>query len=243
MIVQRDKILEEHVHEKISEWLNKKPREEGVHVSDLLYPRKTYWRKIDPKPNTKEENLYFIAGQGHHFVIESMLEPKTDTSTDSGTHEVEGILYSPDLRCPVLLEIKTTRKKLEPKSENLKTEYDSYLKQLTAYMALENKPTGSLLVFFLNKINPIHKSKTDPVIRCYNVRITNKELLSIRRWLVESKKKLLDAIQTKNHRTLDLCPRWLCKGCQWLQQCKPWEDDDAREGLNETSFRPRKIPA
>ena len=35
---------------------------EGLHLTDLLYPRQAFWKRTKPKPVTMAEMLFFIAG-------------------------------------------------------------------------------------------------------------------------------------------------------------------------------------
>ena len=41
------------------------PPRQGVHLSDLLYPKKAYWEKTLPKQITNKEVQYFVIGIGH----------------------------------------------------------------------------------------------------------------------------------------------------------------------------------
>ena len=63
------------MYKKVKAWLTKRPRsQDGWHVSDLLYPRKAYFQRLDPKPMTDVQAGYFIAGHGHHHVVEAILK-------------------------------------------------------------------------------------------------------------------------------------------------------------------------
>ena len=76
MDLTRNQANEKWIVERVKTYLNKQPRGDGVHVSDLVHPRKAYWKKIDPRPMTDDEAGYFVAGRGHHEVIEAIIEGK-----------------------------------------------------------------------------------------------------------------------------------------------------------------------
>src|SRR5215510_8151345 len=100
MKVIRSKEMEAWAIKKIIAHLEARPRsDKGWHVSDLLYARKTFWRRVDPKPMTTEEALYFVAGHGHHNILEACLGKREDNGrSDSGEYEKHGLLFSPDMR-------------------------------------------------------------------------------------------------------------------------------------------------
>ena len=67
MIIKRSKEMERKVLDKIKAHLERAPRSlDKWHVSDLLYPRKSYFQRIDPKPMTDLQAMYFLAGRAHH---------------------------------------------------------------------------------------------------------------------------------------------------------------------------------
>ena len=227
MNIVRAPKMERWLLDGIKAWLNAQPRAKGIHVSDLLNPRKAYWQAVDPRPMTDPEAGYFVAGQGHHFVIESILEKaKQAQRADAGTYEWRGIYYSPDVLSPHPLEIKTTRSRYGPKSDSprgLLAEYETYLKQLKAYCAIREDGRGDLLVFYLN-LEDKTTGRTVPTFQWYTISLSPQEIGQIQAELLGSKKALEKAQKTKKYRALPRCPLWLCRGCQWLKQCQPWRD-------------------
>jgi len=241
MKIVRAPKMERWVLEATKTWLQARPRAKGVHVSDLLNPRKGFWKVVDPKPMTDAEAGYFVAGLGHHAVIEGIIA-KADhaavgkdkqLSTDAGSYEWRGIHYSPDVLTPHPLEVKTSRSRYGPKSQSersLLVEYEHYLKQLRAYCAIRGDGRGDLLVFYLNLEDKATK-KTTPTFQWYTITLTTQEIGKIQADLLVGKAALEKAIKTKKHHSLPLCPEWLCRGCQWIDKCKPWEDDPRRVKL------------
>ena len=246
MNITRAPQFERWLLDKIKAWLESQPRAEGLHVSDILYPMKAYWKKVDPRPMTDTEAGYFVAGLGHHYIIESIIEgSKKVGKADSGTNTWEGIYYSPDILTPHPLEIKTSRSKIGPATETprgLQSAYEHYLAQLTAYMAIRNDPKGDLLVFYLNLADPESKGRSIPQFRWYPVVLTKKELADRRVALRITKGALLLALKKKDPKNLELCPQWQCRGCQWLTKCQPWKLDPSRARLDPKAPKEKRSP-
>lgn len=209
--------MEAQVYKKIIAWLTRRPRSQDAwHVSDLQYPRKAYWGRLDPQPITELQAGYFIAGIGHHNVVEAILGPRNNKGhrADAGEFMKEGIYFSPDLRLPYPLEFKTSRADFEPR-DYIKG-YDGYLRQLKMYMALMNSTKGGLLVFFL-VLKDGHRKK--PAFRFYKVTCTKDELVKWRAEIKEVAKKLTQAVESKDHTKLKKCPQWMCGDCVWAKKC------------------------
>ena len=228
MKVTRDKAGEKKVFQQIKEYLAKRPRSDKLwHVSDLLYPRQTFWRKIKPLPVTDDQALYFSLGHGHHGILEAMLGPKKkDGRSDAGEFEEDGILFSPDLRFKDgPLEIKTSRAMyIKADKEDPAKVYEGYLKQLGSYNALMSAPKGKLLVLFLNAVKDgLDKWKKKPQLRLYKVAFEKAELKKITAWLLKRSKDLTAAIKKKKVGALPLCQEWMCRNdCPYFKPCKPW---------------------
>lgn len=73
--ISADDALAKHVLDMLREDYEKQERERGsaVHVSDLIFPRRTWLSRNHPKPLTDEDLLYFTAGRAHHEIIEKMV--------------------------------------------------------------------------------------------------------------------------------------------------------------------------
>jgi hypothetical protein len=239
MEITRSLKREEWAYKKIGAWLTRRPRSgDAWHVSDLIYPRKALFQRLDPKPITNKQSLYFIVGHGHHHVIEAILGPKkTGERTDAGEFLKKGIYFSPDLREEVMnfpIEIKTSRAQKAPDDSGQppKKAFEGYLKQLCAYMALMNKKLGMLMVLYLNKVIPDGKPwQKEPALRFYKVKMKPSERKAKVAELVALSKTLTSCVKKKSPKGLDLCPEWLCRDCAWFKQCKPWTIDPKRKGI------------
>ena len=220
--------MERKILDKIKEYLSKAPRSQDKwHVSDLLYPLKAFWQRIDPQPMTDLQALYFIAGRAHHGILEACLGPeKEDKRADAGEFEKHGIYYSPDLRMPYPWEIKTSRAMFEPKDPA--TGYEGYLKQLHSYQAMDETDKGGLLVFYLTLKNGF---KRLPALRFYQVMLDKKERAKKVAQMKALAKQLTEAVKKKDHKKLPLCPEWLCRDCVWFSKCEPWRLDKKRKNI------------
>lgn len=232
MIIKRSKKMERKVLDKIKAHLGRAPRSQDKwHVSDLLYPRKSYFQRIDPQPMTDLQALYFTAGRAHHGVLEACLgkweKPKGDR-VDAGEFEKHGIYYSPDLRMPYPWEIKTSRMEYPPK--DLKKGFEGYLKQLSKYQACMDDERGGLLVFFLGLRDGYRKL---PALHFYTVKMSAEERKKEVAHIKKISSALNKAVETKKHDALELCPAWMCGDCPWAQKCKPWLTDPKRKPSKE----------
>ncbi len=232
--------LEEQINKAARVALDKKSesRTVGLHMSDLLSPRLGYFRLTDPKPVTDAEVGYFIAGLAHHDVILSIMKRKNidpTGETDEGSVKWGEVYYSPDYNMGFLAEIKTSRRPFEPQHTNkdLKEAYDSYLKQLTAYMAVDDKPVAALVVFYISlRVSKKSKNKnTAPTFKAYKVTMSEKERIARRAELTKIEKLLKKSVKAKNPKYLPLCEHWKCcrggyrgpatAACKWYEECKP----------------------
>lgn len=254
MKIKRNKKLEEQIYGRLEKYFERQTEERtGIHVSGLITPRKAYWQAVDPQPLTRREIGFFTAGRAHHeIILQAMKGKKLDESpdrkleTDEGTKEWKGIFYSPDYRLGFLAEIKSTRKQSAPDESDLETEYETYLNQLTKYMAVENEGRASLVVFFLSMKLDNKNKATEPTLYSYDVVLSPEELEEIRKEMLKTKKALEKAIETKNYKPLPLCPEWQCYGggwygeafenCKWYNKCKP----EGRYPLSLVSDRSKK---
>lgn len=118
MKIKRSKKMERKILDKIKAHLNRAPRsKDNWHVSDLLYPRKSYWQRKDPQPMTDLQALYFTAGRAHHEVVEAMLGPKYkwkygDLRYAAGLIEGEGHFGVSSVSGAPFLQVKNTKQSL-----------------------------------------------------------------------------------------------------------------------------------
>lgn len=201
MQIKRNPSIEQWLFSEIKLNWGKEARE-GIHLSDLLSPRKAYWQRIKPMYPTDLEIMYWLTGQGHENVMS-----RASGYEHGETKEWNGIFYSPDFFHNFPAELKTRRRNLadEGKEEEV---YDYYLKQLKGYCAVENKTHGWLHIWAL--VEKQEDGTTKPEIGCYEVDFTEEELELERIRLSITKEKLIFALNAKTHTELPLCPAWMC---------------------------------
>lgn len=222
--VDRDEAAEKELLDRARAWLETDSAgREGIHTSDLLMPRKGYWRKIDPQPlSAREIGLFLVGKVLHAFVLSDNEQGSVDIrNTDEGSRYSEelGLWYSPDkLGGGVPVEFKTNRGMYPAKDIG---DLETYLQQLLVYMAAQNVTEGRLVVFYTNAKD--ESRKTSPQFRVYVVNVTPDELEGVKYHTRKLRDDLVDALTRKNHERLPLCPAWAChpEQCAWWSKCKP----------------------
>ena len=182
---------------------------EGVHVSDLLQPRKAYWQKLNPLPPTNDEIGYWLAGRAHHYFLVQALTGVDDSQEASLIDPETGVHYSPDL-VQLRGEFKTTRWSTLPETEAaaLRT-FDGYIPQCRAYAALMRVSEWRLYVFFL-VADDKDTGRKIPTFRVYKLEFTEAELEQERQDVKLRQSALLDAIAARTPEVLPLCPQYAC---------------------------------
>lgn len=201
MKITRDSELEKTLYTTIQDNWNKKERE-GIHLSDLLTPRRAYFQKLFPKPALPDEILYWLSGSA----IESGLGRALGVG-HAEPKQFEGVYYTPDFILDSITELKSRRRFLAAEG-NEETEYEHYLNQLKGYLAFSKQNKGNLIIISLAE--KIDNWKTKPVLAGYRVEYTDDELAGIRYELLRTKEQLEIALENKDFSKLSLCPRWMC---------------------------------
>ena len=71
-MLTRELDREKRLYEVLREAFTRDTRD-GVHLTDLLNPRQTYWRQLDPQPITDAEIGFFSGGRGHEDAVGKLL--------------------------------------------------------------------------------------------------------------------------------------------------------------------------
>lgn len=231
MKLSRSKKTETALFHKFREYLDRSLRT-GVHVSDLMSPLLTYWKRKAPKSLTDDECLYFLAGQAHHYFLVAAVTGVEGTQEESLYDAETGITYSPDL-LQMRGEFKTTRAQRIPQSEEeVKRKFAEYIKQCRAYAALARSNTWKLIVYFLSvpDTSNARYTRNRVYLRAYELTFTDTELAKERRRLKELSAALTSALTADSPDALPLCAAWKCYEsvdgqkvgkCQWWNDCKP----------------------
>lgn len=195
-----------------------------AHVSELMAPRKAYWTRILGERVSDKMIGLFATGEAFHLMFqhaigEEYAEVQVRHSGVVGTQDV----LPPDGE---VTEIKTSRKWSVPEDPEPR-----YIDQLTAYMAMSDKPIGHVLVLYLTAGRKWDGSAPSALeLVSWRVELTKQERTEIRAALVSEKDRLFDAIKQRKPEMVDLCPDWMCaniyKGevkdvCPYYEDCKP----------------------
>jgi len=158
LLIERDIEDEKELLLKARAYLEKgNEKRKGVHASDILNPRMSFWNGVTEAPLPDRLVNMFVVGQLAHAIIEVIYAGETDYLShgmDDGTQHWKELQYSPDILehkgGPV--EIKTTRSFYEPKALYLPDDetFHAYIEQLMIYMAAEDKIKGRLTLLYLN---------------------------------------------------------------------------------------------
>lgn len=157
---------------------------DGIHLSDLLNPRRSYWQRVLPMSPTDHEIGYWVAGRAHEDALgrvaglEAVEQRFFYVLPAADAHAaLVPISYRPDFNwLGQFAEFKTRRANLAQPGEEAVV-YDSYLDQLRGYCSIEGRTQARLIVFSLlegergNPLNPTH-----PEFAVYNVEFTQQEL-------------------------------------------------------------------
>ncbi len=204
MQITRNEALEQQIFDdaRKSFALADEKRNATLHLSDMLSPKRAYWQRTMPLPLSEDEIQYFTIGRGHEDSLHRITGYKHVPSK-----EWNGMTYSVDFWLDVPAEMKTRRGYL-PKEGEEEEKFESYLKQLKGYCAIEEKPTGKLIVWSLLEKSDDFRSK--PKMQCYEVVFTEEELQAERERLLATRDALVQAIASKDPSTLPDCPEWQC---------------------------------
>ena len=184
----------------------------GIHISDLLFLRRAYFSRKHPEIELTEEEIgRFIAGRGHHQIIQAMTASPEFREVPI---EWSGISGHIDIYKEVPVEIKTTRAMKVARKEELSPHY---IEQLGMYCALVHINRGQLLLLHLG-IREAGKQGMAPKLVVYDVYFD--DLNAIRREMLVRKTALEKALGEDDPRDLEPCPEWMCDGCKYVEFCR-----------------------
>jgi len=213
--IERDAVAENEIFDRLRESITSEERT-GIHLSDLLYPRKRYWGEIRPLPPTNDEIMYWLTGKGHETVFIRVGKFKPGVPT-----EWNGIVYTTDVYEGYPVEIKTRRGWVAKDGEE-SDRYSNYIEQLRGYCACSNNTKGHLIVWALTQGGDDRSKATKPIMQVYRVDFSHRELTDERLRLLDRRDKLrlaLSKILTlagnvtypkEAHKDLPPCPDWMC---------------------------------
>jgi CRISPR/Cas system-associated exonuclease Cas4 (RecB family) len=191
-------------------FLSRRSRE-SIHVSDLIYLKHAYFQRKNPEIElTDDEVELFLAGRGHHSVIE-MIAAMPEYREVSV--EWQGIKGHIDVFQNIPIEIKTTR--ALKATNRITRDHPEWIEQLQFYGALTNSTRGQLWVFYIGKRE---EGRLAPGFEIYDVEFDDLE--GIRQEMLKRKALLERALKENNPDILPSCPEWKCERCRYYDVCK-----------------------
>jgi len=222
LVIKRDRKAEGELLEIARKWIDGDHRTPGLHMSDLLEPRKAYWRIVKPMPTPDRLIPIFLIGKILHVFMRHIThggKKLIDITSDEGSraHQEIGITYSPDdFDGGNPVEYKSSRSFYPPRKRE---DLASYLTQLLGYQACTDKTTGFLRNLYLNLRS---NGMTSPEFRCWKVTAPKKDLKAYREAMKTIAKKITSCVKRKKPTELPLCTTYFCgPGCSWWDDCKP----------------------
>jgi len=209
-VIANSKELREGIGKAVKQYIIEE-KKEGIHLSELYLPLKTYFYKLYPEVGlTENEIYYFILGRGYHSIVEAIvkylqvedlkyLTSEKELVYQDGTYKGRGVIYTPDILYKdregryIPLEVKTTRKSGISKSEEIP---ESYAFQTVGYIALANAhqiDKYSEFYGYLYAINVIR-----PEYGLHRFTLSSEEMRDVLSDIRERYNLLVDAIVNRN---------------------------------------------
>lgn len=185
-----------------------RPREEGVHVSDIVACRRKGWYRLHGEPvapHSLQTLLLFLMGQGHHSLLE-LGEEEVHLAVDFDGIRVTGTVdrQEQDHGAPYPGEIKTTR----ASAGKMKTPLDHYVEQAASYAVMQGVDRARIHVVFLLGD---YKGAKLPQIKSWDLVFTDQELAAWRREMGR-RAQILAGSELPS---LDEHQEWECKYCPY----------------------------
>lgn len=203
MEIKLDQSIKDFVFGEIQSNLGKETRE-GIHLSDLLTPRKAFWQKTCPMLPDSKEIIYWLSGRGHEAAFLRIANFEHGES-----RQWNGIWYTPDILFNFPVEIKTTRRGYLPHEGEEAEKYKHYLKQVKGYCAVMDKPQAWLIVWYLSLLDS-EGNKSQPDFFTYRVEFTKQELEDEKERMLWQRDLLVKVLETGEYEQLEPCEEWMC---------------------------------
>lgn len=197
MDVIEDTQLRQQFIDKLTEQYSK--QKDGLFVTDFTYCiRKSYWRRVNPKPLSEKTLGYFVDGNRRHETLQNLIGFKAEISIQK--YGLRGRL---DMLGEYPIEIKSTR------SDSKYGISPHYLKQCVIYALMTEKSTVCLMVQHIN----------EGVFKFHKITYTQSELQQAETQLLGQIFLLKQALELKDPSQLPYPEAWECNFCDHKGDC------------------------
>jgi hypothetical protein len=176
-------------------------KEKVWHVSDLVFPRKTYYDLMQGRKVTDKAIGFWFNGKALHAEMQRVLG---NEYAEVAAHW-ENVVAHIDHMEKVLVEIKSSRKWTIPEQPS-----PHYTRQVGYYCAMTGKKAAKILVVYPTSGRTYRGEKTSTVeFMAWELTFTLKELDMIREDLRITISEIEKAAKKKSPNNLPPCPKWL----------------------------------
>ena len=234
------KELDAFILQQMDKYLDKTPRSEGLHASDLLDPRYMYWSKKKPLLRTAQQTYLYTTGKTlEDFFIHITSQKKSPAKHLGGqqqTSEEFGLEFAPDWEYKgIPLELKSSRSPFLPKEFG---DIRIYLEQCAIYMTVMKRLDYALTVWYLCARD--EKNKTHPMTRSYHIQWTEADLEYMVKQVKAKIYHVKEVMKRDDPSLFPVCREWKCgeRQCFYWEDCQP----PGRYGLKYSDWEKTEDP-
>lgn len=207
MIIKQNKELESFIINRIKDnWINKVRTD--VALTDLIYPRETFFKRKFPMEPSEREILDFLRGKSIEEGLGKLLKLDHPESKKNF-----GIFYNPDFRFKledkdIIMELKSRRSYLAKEGEEIER-YKYYIEQIKGYCVLDEINEAYLTIFAIAE-KADDGWKTEPKIVSYKLEFTEEDLQEHKEKLMKNSELLIKALESNDFSNLQECDEYRC---------------------------------
>jgi hypothetical protein len=224
----RKAIIDDY-EQRAKEGNEKRDKDKLWHVSDLIFPRKTYYDIMQGRKITDKAIGFWFTGVAYHTELQRILGNKYAEVEAKW----ESVVAHIDHMEEVLLEIKTSRKWTIPSTPS-----PHYTRQLGDYCAMTGRKSAKIVVIYPTAGRTYKGEKSSTVdIAAWEVSFSKAELEAIKEDMQQTIKEIEYAVKKKNPDNLPPCPKWLLEDFKGAVAGKYDEDADYASPFNFVNLR------
>jgi hypothetical protein len=210
IFVSRDDVYAASIRQKLidsytadSERENKKRETERlIHVSDTIFPRKTYYQVVQGRKITDTAIGFWFTGKAYHAELQRVLGAQYAEVAAQMDDFVAHMDYYDGL---LIGEIKTSRKWTVPLHAP-----GHYIRQTGYYCAMSNKLNAKIIVIYPTSGRTWRGEKSSTVeIGAWDLTLTPDLLPIIQQDMRTVKSKIIEALDAQNPQLLPPVPPWI----------------------------------